>query len=103
MAHSHGKPKIPASANLVKVLTCCGPREDADKGKVKPLHLSCPQKTIFHFAAGVHFGPAPQDAGQLQLVLRKQHTHTRQRIIQVDLPSLSRVQRALHGQRLQCV
>ncbi len=34
MAHSHGKPKIPASANLVKVLSCCGPREDADKNKV---------------------------------------------------------------------
>ena len=34
MAHSHGKPKLPASANLVKVLSCCGPREDADKNKV---------------------------------------------------------------------
>ncbi len=40
MAHSHGKPKMPASANLVKVLSCCGPREDADKNKVRCLHVS---------------------------------------------------------------
>ena len=51
-------------------------------------------------AAGIHCGSTPQDAGQLQLVLRQQHPHPRPRNNQMDMRSLSRCQRALHGQRM---
>ena len=53
-------------------------------------------------AAGVHCGSTAQNAGQLQLVFRKQHPLPRQRNSQMDLPSLSRCRRALHGQWMRC-
>ena len=57
--------------------------------------------SVLNVTAGFHPCPAPQDAGQLQLVLRKQRPLPRQRNNQMDLPSLPRRQRALHGQRMQ--
>ena len=63
--------------------------------------MPCFANSVLNVTAGFHPCPAPQDAGQLQLVLRKQRPLPRQRNNQMDLPSLPRRQRALHGQRMQ--
>jgi hypothetical protein len=71
--------------------------------RTRSFFLLCCDRSCSDSALGCYSCPAPQDAGQLQLVFRKQHSCSRERNDQMDMPSLPRHWRALHGQRMHCM